>query len=188
MRPPPYLDPELLRPQMRERPVTPFFVRPRDYRVIDGDTIMLLAPKAGNGRREEAFRIRMFSINAPEKPKKNGLDLMMAGMGLDRHAASPGRAATRFLTDYLKGRVILVEPRADEGRRLDRYGRLLARVSASGRASAYFAPEAAVSVEHHLLRNGHAVLLEGKPPPEAVTPLLSDLYDQAEILNSFARD
>lgn len=186
MRPPPYLDPGLLSPLMRERPVTPFFVRARDYRVIDGDTIMLLAPKSGAGRREEAFRIRMFSINAPEKPKKNGFDLMMAGMGLDRHAGSPGRAATRFLSDYLKGRVLLIEPREDAGRRLDRYGRLLARISASGRASSYFAPEEAISVEHHLLRHGHAVLLDGKPPPDPVTPLLSTLYDQAEILNSFA--
>lgn len=140
---PAYLRPASLSPDMVRRPRQAYFVRPADYRVVDGDTLRILAPAGpADINRPEAFRIRFRSIAAPEKPKPQMTDILLEQLGIDAWSGHPGVAAKTYLRNILKGHCILVEPM---GR--DRYGRTLADISVSGSPGAQFDLVGARSVE-----------------------------------------
>lgn len=170
MKIPPYLPVSKLTPGMAARPSEAFFLRPRDYRVIDGDTFKVLAPPAARGeRREEAFRIRLYSVNTPEKPKRRGSDETLRKAGIDPHANSPGRQASLLVKALCSGRALFVEPvQGDGGRIVDRYGRLLANVSISGAPGQNFNTERAYALGPYLVRRGYAHPMRGKELPPDV--------------------
>jgi endonuclease YncB( thermonuclease family) len=167
----PYLKPRHLSENMKGRPAQPFFVRPEDYRVVDGDTIAVLAPlppdaergvidDIENGGREPyrptAFRIRLRAVNAPEMPVKGDSDDLLAGIGIDAHRGHAGLAAKAALAHMIKGRVLHCEP---DGQ--DPYKRLLCDVTASGVKDDLFHVDRAFSVEWRLFDLGMAQGMSG---------------------------
>lgn len=109
---------------------SPFFLAPDEYGVIDGDTLWVDTRLEDGG--ELKFKIRLSAIDTPEMPVARMTDDFLASMGIDVHEANPGMMATRMLREAMAGMPILVSPAPQQGRPLDRHGRLLADVYFSG--------------------------------------------------------
>ncbi|MCW3784656.1 thermonuclease family protein [Defluviimonas salinarum] len=178
MKTPPYLRASELHPAMQRRPQVPFFLRPSDYRIVDGDTIMVLARSSAGAKREEAFRIRLYAVNSPEKPKSHATDSILRSIGIDPREGNPGHAATLYMRALCRGRALFVEPRRNpDGKSVDRYGRLLADVAVSGAPGHDFLADQALAVEPLLYRNGLGVLMQGRMLPPDVPDLVARLRD-----------
>ncbi len=182
MRSPPYIRDGDLSEMMLGRPTQPFLVRPKDYFVVDGDTVSLRTKSASTGRSVEAFSVRLDGVNAPEMPKSRATDALMRGIGIEPHPGSPGQLATDRLRALARGHALLIEPVEQEnGDVVDRYGRLLARISISGSPGRDFDLSGALSVSAVLHEEGHAVLMRDRdlPPrtPEIVEALLRHRHD-----------
>lgn len=190
MRIPPYLPVSRLAPGMIQRPAEPFFLRPRDYRVVDGDTFMVLAPPAEPGaRREEAFRIRLYSVDTPEKPLRRGSEESLRCAGIDPHADSPGRQASLLVKALCKGRALYIEPETNRnGQFTDRYGRLLANVCLSGSPGQDFDTEGAYTLGPALMRRGYASPMKGKEVPPDVPYAIWQLNQAQRDQNAFSPD
>lgn len=175
---PPYLRAEELVPNMRERPDIPFFVRPRDYRIVDGDTIRLLSPQWDSERKKrfEAFRIRFPHIDAPELPWPRLTDNILKRAGIEPNKGNAGLAATAYLRKICADRCLLIIPQMDAtGPKCDRYHRLIASVIVSGAPGADFDLTGAYDVEHHMYRKGHAQMQAGHDLPPAYPVILENL-------------
>lgn len=170
MRIPPYLPVSKLSPGMVMRPAEPFFLRPDDYQVVDGDTLRVLAPADRPGvRRDEAFRIRLYSVNTPEKPLKRSSDVALRAAGIDPHADSLGRQAELLVRQVCSGRALFIEPEpGPDGKMTDRFGRLLAHICLSGTAGRNFDTAGAFALGPFLLRRGYAHPMRGKEIPPDV--------------------
>jgi endonuclease YncB( thermonuclease family) len=151
-----------LKPGRGELPRAPFFLAPRDRIAVDGDTFAVLGGRDGSGKRGTSFRIRLASIDTPERSKDFSGDRILRRIGIDPHPASPGDQAMRRMQSLVDGRVILVEPEWNEGSNADHYGRLLARVSVSGSVGKGFDLRGAFDLERRLVEIGHARILPGK--------------------------
>ena len=175
---PPYLDPSRVSPGMAARPRAPFFIRPGDYHVIDGDTIRVLAARVpGAKRREEAFSIRLYTVNSPEKPYRTAGNKTLTSLGLNPLSSSPGERAKLRLREITTNRALLVEPQVNKtGQNRDRFGRLLANVAISGREGAHFTLNGAFAVGPFLLREGLAHMLKDIP----LDPIIPDLVGQLQ--------
>lgn len=190
MRIPPYLPVSKLAPGMVQRPAEPFFLRPQDYRVVDGDTFMVLAPPEQPGaRREEAFRIRLFSVDTPEKPLQRGSDESLRKAGIDPHAESPGRQASILVKGLCKDRALYIEPEPNRnGHITDRYGRLLANVCLSGSPGKDFDTEKAFTLGPYLIRHGYAAPMKCKEVPPDVPYAIWQLNQAQKDQNILAPD
>lgn len=181
---PPYLDPAKVSPGMAARPRAPFFIRPGDYHVIDGDTIRVLAQaEPGAKRREAAFSIRLFTVNAPEKVYRTAGNKTLKALGIDPLSGSAGEYAKVRLREVSKNRALLVEPQFNKsGQNRDRYGRLLANVAISGREGPNFTLNGSFAIAPFLLREGLAHMLKGvamdPPVPDLVGQLRTHLRAQ----------
>lgn len=162
---------------MSQRPAEPFFLRPSDYTVVDGDTFRVLAPPdRPGGYRLEAFRIRLYSVNTPEKPLQRGSDESLRRAGVDPHADNLGRQASMFVKGLCENRALFIEPEeGSEGGITDRYGRLLANVCLSGARGPRFDTEGAFSLGPYLIRRGFAATMRGKEVPPDVPYLIWQL-------------
>jgi len=176
---PPYLRATDLKPRMWERPVIPFFVRPQDYRVVDGDTIKLLAAAPRGERRQDAFRIRFASVDAPEKPWMFSGDKILETLGVDPNPDHGFSRITDALRNMIADRVLLIEPYQDPRHKdtKDGHGRLLAYVSASGDTGNLFVPDGAFNVEHVMLEQGLVRPLKDRQVPPVRTELLDRLSE-----------
>lgn len=181
---PPYLRQADLSAKMLRRPASPFFLTSYDYRVIDGDTFAVLAPKNAEGKRVEAFRIRLNSVNAPEKPTPVPDEAILLKMGYDPYSGHPGTEATKAVKKLMQKRAIFVEPIAPRrGYNTDRYGRLLGTVTVSGAVGKFFDCHNAIPLEPWLIRTGHGHQMNGRPSPAGLSPIISRL--EQELLNQF---
>ncbi|MCE6959640.1 hypothetical protein LAZ40_11485 [Cereibacter sphaeroides] len=175
---PPYLRATELSPGMWERPDIPFVLSASDVRVIDGDTLSVLAaPARGERKREEAFRIRFFSIDTPEKPKVLGPDRVMEEIGIELYPGNQAAVASATLRNMVKDRALLVEPVVDPktGLARDRFYRLLAHVSVSGARGDLFVPEGAFCAERRLYDTGLGRLMPKRELPPQVSSLTHQL-------------
>lgn len=176
----PYLRDSELQEGMTERPDKPFFVRPADYKVVDGDTLRILAPMK-DGRRPEAFRIRFDSVNAGEKPVRTANDEALRMAGIDPHSGSEGAIAKRLMTELCKGRALFVAPVAQpDGDLCDRHGRLLANVWVSGSPNRSFDPEGARSAENFLFERNLANVMKGRALPPQTAPQIAAALAERE--------
>lgn len=159
----------------------PFLLRKGAYFVIDGDTIRVRANTENAKSRHRsgirpriqgrafAFAIRFRSIAAPELPKHNGTDHILARSGIDPHGGSPGMRAKDGLRRMVRDMALLVVPSG----RLDRYGRLLADMSRVPSLKGGLDLAQAVSIEHLLVdaglvsRFGQERLPTRRPEPAA---------------------
>ncbi|MEP3667728.1 MAG: thermonuclease family protein [Roseibium sp.] len=159
----------------------PFFVRPRDYSVIDGDTIRILAPKGPMDKwRPEAFSVRFRSIAAPEKPKPEMTDKIMKSVGIDPHADNAGIIAKNALKDLLKGRCLMIEPKG-----ADRYKRTLGDISASGTPGKSFDLNNAFSVEQRMIDGGIVTRFSNEEElPPYYSYALKDLRDRVAPISA----
>ena len=157
MKIPPYLPVSKLSEGMTARPSEPFFIQPRDYHVVDGDTIRILAPSVDGGRRKEAFRVRLYSVNTPEKPKHRGGEVALARAGINMHEDHHGAQSTKLVKSICEGRALFLEPVVgEEGKITDKYGRLLANIAISGSVGENFDTEGAYALAPFLVRRGYA--------------------------------
>lgn len=132
-------------------PGFPFIVQPRDFRVIDGDTLAL------KGDSPPAGRVRLRAIAAPERPRTadirhNVLERTLAQHGLlppGRAPVPPGIRATDLLRSFLDGYALLILPHGHDPHR-----RMKADIVRSACPGDEFVPAGAQSVEHLLLRTG----------------------------------
>ena len=171
---PPYLRTDKLEPGTTLRPRTAFFLRPSDYKVVDGDTISILSPPGENGKREEIFSVRFPNINAPEKVYKREDDAILSQMGYKLNSGHPGTRATEEAKKALAGRALFIEPVTDrDGLNTDRHGRLIGGVTVSGSVGRDFDCANAFDIERHMVRSGNANLMRGKELPSGI-PLLID--------------
>lgn len=173
---PPYLNPEVLTPGMQMLPWRPFFVRPADYQIVDGDTVRILAPKTRDApRREEAFRIRLHNVDTPELLKPSGLDTVLTKAGITKHLVGAGEIVRDKMREWCKDRVILIDPHLESGDpKVDRYRRLLADIHVSGAPGPQFDLHKAWSFESTLVRTGFARRMDGLEP-EMDPPILRSL-------------
>jgi hypothetical protein len=154
---PRFLTEKDLFPRMMDHPGEPFFLAPRNYYVVDADTIAVLGRLTrdqialGDEKREIAFRIRHRTIAAPEMPFYNQFDRMLKSKGMDIHNNNPAVVAANALKQLCRNRAIFVEP---SGRK-DKYGRMLGDIAVSGARGAGFELRGALSTEWYLLENGH---------------------------------
>lgn len=176
---PPYLRATDLKPRMWERPVIPFFLRPQDYRVVDGDTIKVLAAAPRGERRPDAFRIRFASVDAPEKPWVFSGDKILEELGVNPNPDDTFSRVTEALREMISDRVLLIEPYDDPRHKgtKDGYGRLLAHVSVSGEPGHLFVPDGAFNVEHVMLHQGLVMSLKDREVPPLRTNLLVRLSE-----------
>lgn len=176
---PPYLDSEELSPRMTVLPNQAFLVRPDTYTIIDGDTFRIRTPVLADGKRHEAFRIRLCSIDTPELRKNTLFDQVLRAGGFDPFHDGPGEAARDFLRALCRKRVILVTPDFDDhGRpRSDRYGRLLAQVCVSGAPGSLFRLDGARSIEHALFQAGLASTYPDRWLPACEPTILSRIRE-----------
>lgn len=139
--------------QNMEHPRVPFLVGPKDYRIIDGDTLWILGRLTEERRilhgnmRPEAMRIRHRTIDAPERPRYNMNEAQLLKLGLDAHEANPGVVATKILRDMCRKKVIYIEPTG-----VDVYGRMLADIAVSGAPGPEFEMEGCFSTEREMIR------------------------------------
>lgn len=189
---PPYLRAADLKPRMWDRPIIPFFVKPDDYRVVDGDTIKLLAAAPRGEKRQEAFRVRFASVDAPEKPWMNGGDRILETIGVQPHPDHPFARITNAVKRMTEGRVLLIEPVQDPKRQENRdtYGRLLAHISVSGAPGPLFVPEGAFNIEHVMLQRGLARPMKDRQVPSLRTETLERLVEfvEAELQEAQTED
>ena len=168
----PYLRSDILSENMKARPQQAFFVRPEDYRVIDGDTIAILAPAQMDAdrsvideithgsqepQRPVAFRVRLRTVNAPEMPITSAGDDLLRAAGVDPHAGHVAVAAKAALAHMVRGRTLHFDP---DG--VDSYRRSLCNVTASGKKDDLFHLDGAFSVERRLVDLGLVNVMEGK--------------------------
>ena len=156
-----------------------FLVRPDTYTIIDGDTFRIRTPVLADGKRHEAFRIRLCSIDTPELRKPTLFDQVLRAGGFDPMHDGPGEAARDFLRALCRGRVILVAPDDGDGVRpqTDRYGRLLAQVCVSGAPGRLFRLDGARSVEHELFQAGLASTYPDRWLPACEPSILSRIRE-----------
>jgi endonuclease YncB( thermonuclease family) len=186
MKIPPYLPVSKLYEGMVARPSEPFFIQPKDYRVVDGDTIRVLAPSVDGGRRKEAFRIRLYSVNTPEKPKRRGSEAALERIGINMHEDSPGLQAKALVQSVCQGRALFIEPvKGDEDRITDKYGRLLAHIAISGSVGANFDTEGAYALAPFLVRRGFAHPLRNLDLPPDVPNLIWRLNQDQKQQHDF---
>lgn len=152
-----------IRPIPPGAPTGPFVVPPRDIYVIDGDTISVRI-KYRDSVEPMKLRIRLRSVAAPEMPHDGLGDDILRDVGIDTRAGHPGMVSRDALRELLAERAIFVEPRGG-----DRYGRLIADVSASGDYSGEFEPRDSFSVERELLRLRMVGVFPGEELPDALT-------------------
>lgn len=152
---------------MTARPNEPFLVRPFSYSIIDGDTFRIRTDKQDDGKRYEAFRIRLCSIDTPELRKPTLFDNILKAGGLDPFQDGPGELAREYLKKLCKDRVILVSPlTGDNGQASqDKYRRMLAQVTISGEPGRRFRVNGAFSCEKLLYDAGLATILRGYDAP-----------------------
>ena len=164
---PRYLTSEQIHPAMIQRPNVPFLVRPYFYTIIDGDTLRIRTDRLQDGKRHDAFRIRLCSIDTPELRKPALFDPVLAAGGFDPFRDGPGEMAREYLRKICAGRVILVTPMIDDSGRAaqDRYRRMLAQVTISGAPGKLFRVNGAFSCESALYEAGLAQVLEGYTLP-----------------------
>lgn len=176
---PPYLRATELKPRMWERPIIPFFLRPQDYRVVDGDTLKVLAAAPRGERRQDAFRIRFASVDAPEKPWTFSSDTILENLGINPNPDHGFSRVTEALREMIKDRVLLIEPYKDPRHKetKDGYGRLLAHVSVSAVPGDLFVPDGAFNVEHVMLEQGLVRPLKDRQVPALRTDLLERLSE-----------
>ena len=168
---PPYLKDRELSPLMPDRPRTRFFIRPDQYQVVDGDTIRVLAPGfvEGTKYRNEAFRIRLATVDAQAKPKPSSMDKALMRAGRDPFKSHPGRKATNMVRDLCKGRCLYIEPVIGrDGSRVDVYGRLLADITISGCEGPNFNTHGARALAPQLVQAGLAYKMRGRDIPPVV--------------------
>lgn len=187
---PPYLPTSKLFEGMAARPKQPFFLRPQDYRVVDGDTFAVMTPPRKGEKRATAFRIRLYSVNAAEKPKPHGRMAALRGAGIDPFMDSPGQQATEYVREICEKRALYIEMEYNrEGVCVDDFGRLLANVTVSGSPGATFDLNGAYAIGPHLIRKGHAMPMRGKevPPdlPLELDALRRDMLGEAPSFRSF---
>lgn len=176
---PPYLRATDLKPRMWERPIIPFFLRQQDYRVVDGDTLKVLAAAHRGERRQEAFRIRFASVDAPEKTWVFAGDKILENLGVNPNPDDTFSRVTEALREMISDRVLLIEPYEDPRQKgtKDGYGRLLAHVSVSGEPGPLFVPDGAFNVEHVMLHQGLVMSLKDRDVPPLRTNLLVRLSE-----------
>lgn len=179
---PPYLQATDLTHRMLERPIIPFFVFPGDYRVVDGDTIKILAAAPRGEKRQEAFRIRFASVDAPEKPWASSGDRILESLGFNPNPDHSFSRITDALKSMVEGRALLIEPFNDPKKKATRdgYGRLLAHVTVSGEPGRLFVPYGAYSVEHVMLQKGLVRQMKDNPVPSLRTELVERLQEFIE--------
>jgi len=179
MQVPPHLSEDHLTEGMTERPYRPFILSPRAYRVIDGDTISVRAPRIdGKPGRGEAFRIRFAAVNAPEKLAPQPAARSLLAVGLRHPSMDLGADARDHLRHVCKDRAILVcFPGHDDDFGLDRYRRLLADVVISGAPGEDFELRGAFSAQAEMLdrRLASFMHLEDIDPPERVPQIVRSL-------------
>lgn len=165
-------------------PRQPFFIGPRDYFVIDGDTIMALGRLTRShqllhgDRRPEAFRIRHRAIAAAEKPQYTMGERQLMKVGIDAHENHPGMIATKTLRRMCRNRVLFIEPSG----RTDKYGRMLADIAVSGAPGSSFELDGAIGTEYEMLRRHAAEPFSSEerlPPP--VPRILERLLEKGRI-------
>ncbi|MBW3243553.1 thermonuclease family protein [Epibacterium sp. DP7N7-1] len=138
-------------------------------------------------RREEAFRIRLFSVNTPEKPLRRGSEESLRRAGVDPHADSPGRQASLLVKALCKDRALYIEPEANKnGNFTDRYGRLLANVCLSGSRGQDFDTESAYTLGPALVRRGYASPMRGKEIPPDVPYAIWQLNQHQKDQHTFS--
>lgn len=176
---PPYLGSDDLRPHMVFKPNGAFLVRPRHYTIIDGDTFRIRTGVQADGKRYEAFRIRLQSIDTPELQKPWLFGPVLDAGGHDPFRHGPGEAARDYLRKLCAGRVLLVAPGRDRNGAVstDVYGRLVAQVTASGAPGDLFRLNGARSVERALHAAGFAMVMPGHELPPAEPEILSRIRD-----------
>lgn len=174
----PYLRPSQMDPVRLLVPNTPRILRPKDYAVIDGDTIWALAERDEDGQRPAGFHIRLRTIKAPEKNRTTNIEKAFVRMGIDSKYTSGDKAAD-FLKYQTKGskpseqNCLLIIPSLDPQTgnvRRDRFRRLIADVYISGRPGEIFEIANAKSVENLMVENGQATLnlSEKRAPHQAL--------------------
>lgn len=180
---PAYLVSDHLVPQMKQFPDGPFLVRPDDWTIIDGDTFRVRTGLLADGRRHDAFRIRLSTIDTPELRKPALFDRVLAACP-DPMRDGPGERARDHLKALCCRRVILVTPPRDPDGRAstDRYGRLLGQVCVSGRPGSLFSLDGAFSVEHALLEAGMAQVLPGHVAPPRHPEILARIQESIDAL------
>lgn len=179
----PYLRPQQMDPVRKLVPNSPRILRPKDYVVIDGDTIWALAPPDENGKRPSGFEIRLRAVSLPEKVMNTRIERAFRALGAPSRFTS-GDKATQFLKTETKGkgkadhRCLLIIPSVDPIRgtvRKDRFNRLLADVYISGSPGDTFELANAKSVDHIMIENGYAAMNPSeKPAPHRAIDALAN--------------
>lgn len=164
----PYLRSSSLDPTTQIAPLEPCVVRPYDYRVIDGDTIWVMAPPnpSNDGKRDPGFSIRFRSVSAPEKSRKSAIETFFKKIGAESDYKL-GDEATDFLRNKAKGRLLLIVPSVDQqdgSLRRDKYNRVLADVYLSGDTGKVFDVANAICVPDMMLEKGYASTNPGEEP------------------------
>lgn len=186
---PAYLDPDRLTPRMGRLPRAPFLVRHQDWTIIDGDTLRIRTPADAEGRRHEAFRIRLHGIDAPELRKPSLFDSVLAAAGSDFLTDGPGEVARDHFRRLCAGRVLLVSPVHDPYGRAsrDHYGRMLAEVCVSGARGGLFQLEGAFSAERALLDAGMVRRMRDAPIPPLQPRILFQIQDSVSAMMTPSR-
>lgn len=181
---PAYLDPERLTPRMGRLPGVPFLVRRQDWTIIDGDTLRIRTSSDAQGRRHEAFRVRLHGIDAPELRKPALFDPVLAVAGADFLKDGPGEVARDHFRRLCAGRAILVSPVHDPYGRAsrDHYGRLLANLCVSGARGDLFQLEGAFSAERALLDAGMVRRMGDSTIPALQPSILFQIQDSIEAM------
>lgn len=130
-------------------PEKPFRIGPRNFRVVDGDTIKVVSGQRDMlGREIAVLRLRFRSIAAPETRKMSWEDRPLAALGADPNRFCPGRRARDLLGKFTRGRDIIVSHQGF----YDPYGRLLADICVLPHRNASL--EEAISLERVMLARG----------------------------------
>lgn len=162
------------RPDAPEVTGTPFVIRARDLRVVDGDTVAALLPRpAPRQGRQAAFRVRFRSADAGETREKfTGPEtIVLRSVGL-ADENGPGARAAADLKWILTGRSVLVIPHG-----LDRWGRIVGDVWASGCEGDSFGMRGAWSAERRMIEMGSLSPREGEPVPSSLEAELARAID-----------
>lgn len=149
----------------------PFIMRPRDYYVTDGDTITFLSSELDErDRRRPEFRIRLQSVNAPERSreKRDAVGQFLYALGRDPEKYAPGHKSHQEAIILTKGCCLLVIPSVTRAK--DDKGRLLADIYVSGLPGSGFTFDDAFSLDRVLLKTGFVTARPGQEIPDLRPP------------------
>lgn len=171
------------------RPRRSFCIKPKNYRVVDGDTIAVMGRDPEGKPLQNAFRIRFNAVNAPEMPILTPEYYQLLKQGINIHFHNYGMTSFEKLKELCHGRALYVCPGDGQNSyELDKNGRLLAEVCVSGGKGELFEPVGSASLQLLMLEAGCANLMHGatlpRPLPAELERIQTDILRREEFHNS----